>query len=253
GASGKKLGSGTTLPLALRRVQLAGGAIRIAEERRLDGSRFVFARMPDAIEIGRAPADDAALDAELARRMLAWAAPATLDEIAWWAGIGKRAARAAVDAIGAKHEIRKPLGEVWSLENEPGAKTSPATPHFLPFRDNYLLFRRSLLPLVDEPGGVEVLSWKNEPIPLAEADSLHQNAIVIGGRLRGVWEFDPEAAEVAWRLFLPATRSEKRDVAEAAESLGRWIRDELGDARFYAFDTAKTRAPRIAFARGERG
>jgi hypothetical protein len=233
GDAGKQLGFQTTLPLALRRLQVEGRIMRIGEERRLDGKRHVYRAWPKEVPLQAVPDD---LDVALAERFLAWAAPATADEFAWWAGIGKRAAKTAMAACGS------------TVPEAPHRETTGAAsqPLFLPFRDNYFQLHRSLLPFVDDPRGIELLDMQNKRAPLERLESLHHNAIVIDGELRGIWEYDPDAGKVVWRTF-----RKEHGVEPVAAILEAFIRDELGDHKFYALDHARARGPRITFVRDQ--
>jgi hypothetical protein len=230
GDAGKQLGFQTTLPLAIRRLQVEGRVMRIGEERRLDGKRHVYRAWPKEVPLEAVPDD---LDGALAERFLSWAAPATADEFAWWAGLGKRIAKAAIASCGAPVPA--------SSRRQLAARGSQ--PLFLPFRDNYFQFHRPLRQFVTEPRGIELLDMQNKPAPLERLESLHHNAIVIDGELRGIWEYDPEAGKLVWSTF-----RKERGVEEAALALEAFIRDELGDHKFYAIDHPRSRAPRIAFA-----
>src|SRR5262249_34686177 len=96
GAEGKKRGTTTTLPLALGKLQTSGRIRRVPVNGRLDQQRFAY--------IAWKPAPDTditedQLAVELARRFFRWAGPATQPQFSWWAGLGAKAARAAIDEL----------------------------------------------------------------------------------------------------------------------------------------------------------
>ena len=76
-----------------------------------------------------------------------------------------------------------------------------------------------------------------------EVEMLHHNAIVAGGVLRGIWEFDGE--NIVMKLFGKAPRGLDAAIAE----METFIREQLGDHKYYAFDTGATRMKRVEFVR----
>ncbi len=197
GEAGKQLGFATTLPVALRLLQLEGRVTRLAEERRLDGKLHFY--RPADFALGPPPDD---LDRALAERFVRWSGSAHIDDFAWWAGITKKAARAALAGLVAAGEgAAVPDGIV-----------------LLPFRDNHFALRHGTTP---------------EP---------HHNTIVADGALIGLWEYDHDNERIVARCQGKAPRA----LAAAIAALETFIRDELGDHFFYAFDRGATRSKRIA-------
>jgi hypothetical protein len=95
------------------------------------GDRFALTR--DWLEPRDAPDRDAAL-AELARRYLRGHGPATAADLAAWSGLGLRAARAGLEAIGGELEVD---GELVDLAGRAEPGVTPA--RLLPAFDPYLL------------------------------------------------------------------------------------------------------------------
>src|SRR5207253_1378797 len=155
GDAGKKLGFASTLPIALRLLQTEGRVMRLAEGFRLDAKRYFYRRWPESLPVG-APLRD--LDAELAQRFMTWAAPATVDDFAFWAGIGKTAAKKALSG-------RQP---------PPAVRGRKSGILLLPFRDNYFQLHRGLTEFAN---GIELLDFSNKPAPIEKLESLHHNAI----------------------------------------------------------------------------
>ena len=199
GEAGKKLGFTSTLPVALRLLQAQGRVIRLGEEMRLDAKRYFYRRWPASLRLEDEPDD---LDGELAKRFLNWAAPATVDDFAFFAGIGKTAAKKALSVGQAILPVRSPAKGVM----------------LLPFRDNYFELHRD---------------W--------DEVARRHNTIVLDGELRGIWEYDPDAEKIVWRTF-----QKTRGVEAAVAGTETFIREELGDHQFYAFDHGKTREVRLA-------
>jgi hypothetical protein len=91
-----------------------------------------------------------------------------------------------------------------------------------------------------------VFDGRGRPARIAELESIHNNAIVAGGRLAGVWEYDPEQEKIVWKTFQRVPVSLQRIMASKIEDLENFIRSELGDARLYSMDTGPKRRQRIA-------
>jgi hypothetical protein len=119
GDAGKRLGITSTLPAALKLLQVSGRVLRSTEDRRLDGKTQVYRRWPKDIDI--TPPPD--LDRALAQRFLAWAAPATIDDFAWWAGIGKRVAKEAMGPL----RLNEARGVLAQIANAPGMEPAGET------------------------------------------------------------------------------------------------------------------------------
>ena len=77
----------------------------------------------------------------------------------------------------------------------------------------------------------------------AASPTCPSHAILDRGRLVGLWEFDPDAQQIAWWAF-GANPKDKALVA-AVERTEAFVADDLGDARSFSLDSAKSRAPRI--------
>lgn len=202
GDEGKKIGYASTLPIALRLLQVEGRVFRVAEGFQLDANAFLYRRWPDSVALGKPPED---LDVALAERFVRWAAPVTVDDFAFWAGIGNSAAKKALAQI---PPIAVPSAD------PPGVV-------LLPFRDNYFSLHHG------------------------QIESIQHNGIVARGELRGIWEFDPHDERIAWRLF-----AKTRGVEAAVRETETYIREELGDHKFYPFDHGRTRERRLASVRG---
>ena len=186
GDAGKKLGFTSALPVALRLLQVQGRVLRLAEDFRLDAKRYFYRRWPDSIPVGKPPKD---IDVALAERFLAWAAPATSDDFAFWAGITKTAAKKAMSG-------RQP----------PPAVGKRRGIFILPFRDNYFTLHRDLTEFAK---GIKLLDMSNKPAPIEKLTTLHHNAIVVDGELRGIWEYDKDAEKIVWKMFRKAPGVEK--------------------------------------------
>jgi hypothetical protein len=219
GEAGKKLGDATTLPVALRRLVVGGEARRVPAGDRLDGNRFAWVRAESS---SIAAVREEEIDRELVARFLAWAGPSTRAEVAAWAGISQAAAKAAM----AELDLVAIPPDRWVRAQDRGdvLLAAPPSVHFLPFRDNYTFFRKTI-------GGPEV--------------STH-HLVVVHGIVAGMWEWEPEQQGIVWATLekLPA------ELAEQAKARAAWLADfvraDLGDVRFYALDNEKNRGKRLA-------
>ena len=225
GDAGKALGITSTLTAALKLLHAEGRVLRMTSEGKLDGRTHLYRIWPDEIDI--TPPGN--LDRALAQRYLTWAAPASIDDFAWWAGIGKRAAK---EAIG-------PL-RIDDVRTQPSRRDDEIM--LLPFRDNLFGLHRGLEPFVEDDDA-EVMDTGGKAVPAKDAQMLHHNAIVIGGVLRGIWEFDGD--RIVAKVFGEAPRG----IDDAIVKVEQFIREQLGDHKYYAFDSGATRAKRVDFVR----
>ena len=250
GEEGRKKGLTTTLPLALGPLQQAGEIRRIPTNGRLDQQRYRYARWsPNPLKGCRlTPAE---VHVELARRYFDWIGVATLKDFQWFSGLGVKASQAAVAPLGlapvetGSDLLGRPL-DIEALR----ATTAPAKPHYalIGSIDSLSLLRRDLPSLLDSADARrEVLGAKGGCAIGGLAD-LPSHAIVDRGRVVGLWEYDVETSSVAWWSFVKKTPALEAAVA-ATEA---FVRDELGDARSFSLDSAKSRAPRIAALRKAR-
>jgi hypothetical protein len=225
GDAGKRLGITSTLTATLKLLQAEGTILRTNAERRLDGRTHLFRRWPSEID-ATPPAD---LDPALALRFLSWSAPASVEDFAWWAGIGKRAAKEAMASL-----------RVDDIPIPPRRPDDTIT--LLPFRDNLLGLHRGLAPFLDDDDA-EVMDTSGRAVPAKDAEMLHHNAILANGMLCGIWEFDGE--RIVWKCF----GKPPRGLDAAIDEMETFIREQLGDHKYYAFDSGGTRAKRVEFVR----
>jgi hypothetical protein len=244
GHEGKKRGLQTTLPLALGWLQSHGLIRRIPLEGRLDRQRYAYGLwQPGPIT---APMEPAEVHAGLAARFLRWTGPATLAQFATWAGLGVKQAKQAVAAVGAVTLAGERLAlpeDVDAIENT----VVPSEPqvHFLGNLDSLYLHRRELSAhLHPDDHKRSVLTEKGLQAGGTLTD-LSNQAIVDRGRLIGVWDYDAQREELAWRTFRPANAA----VKAAAARTEAFVRDQLGDMRSFSLDSPDSRGMRLAAIR----
>jgi hypothetical protein len=239
---------------ALARLSIRGAVRRFSGEGRIDSPKYLYELVhpddrPDAAREGDLPAVAARLAAIFLRRN----GPATREDVTWWTGFTKTEVRDALEAIGAERlSIPGWAKETWLLTEDRAAwEAADARADdrvlMLPFRDPFIYSRRPPAVLTDD-GSATVLDWKAKPTRVGDVDTLHHHAIVYRDVVVGVWEYDPDAEEIVTRIW-GEKRGLTRRVEEAAADTSQFIREQLGDAKFYAADTATSREPRIAFCR----
>jgi hypothetical protein len=244
GHEGKKRGLANTLPLALGWLQSRGLIRRIPLEGRLDRLRYAYALWrPCPIETQLSPSD---LATALASRYLRWAGPARMTQFATWSGLGVKAAKQAFAAISAV-----PVDdERFILPEDAEALAAVRVPteqqvHFIGNMDGLLLPRRELSMLLhSDDHKRSILSEKGLQAGGTLSD-LSNQAIVDRGRIIGVWDYDAQREELAWRTFRPASAA----VIAAAVRCEAFVRDQLGDMRSFSLDSPDTRGMRLAAIR----
>lgn len=246
GDAGKKRGLTTTLPLALLHLQSTGDIRRVPTNGRLDQQRYLYARWPVNPLAARAWRDDE-LGVELARKFFDWTGPAPIDDFVTWSGLGVRAARAAVDALGLEplsgtdslctREVRDELAAF-----EPARAVRCVAVGSL---DNILHLRRSIPELLDARDRTLKIHGEKAMTAIGGLGDLPHHAILANGRLIGLWDYDLDRGSIAYALF-PGV---KVDVSETMAEAERFVRDELGDARTFSLDSPESRAPRVTSLR----
>jgi hypothetical protein len=236
---------------------MQGTVRRFSSEGRIDSPKYLYELMhPDDRPDAGGEADTPAVLARLVKIFLRRNGPAAVEDVTWWAGITKGDARAALAAVNAEPlSITGWTDKAWLLPEdrqawERAGADDDGRVALLPFRDPLIYSRRPPAVMTDDPSA-PVLDWKAKASRLGDVDSLHHHAIVAGGTLVGVWEYDADAEEVITRVW-SKHRGLASQVKTAAAATARFIREQLGDAKFYAADTRASRAPRIAFCRGQR-
>jgi hypothetical protein len=250
GDAGKKRGLTTTLPLALGLLQSRGEIRRVPTNGRLDQQRYAYAVWRPSPLAGVTLSDEQ-VALELGRRFYRWAAPATPAELAWWAGIGVKAARATVAEIGLVPVAEGDARLMFPDDREALlAFVRPKEPQIrlVGSLDNLAHPRREVASLLSEAhAAVEVWNEKKTEAAGSLSD-LPFHAIVDRGQLIGLWDYDPGASAIVWKTFGKATAA----VREEVKRVEAFIRDELGDARSFSLDSPESRAPRLSALRGAR-
>jgi hypothetical protein len=234
GPEGAKKGLTTTLPVALGLLQAAGKIRRVPVNGRIDQQRYKYTAWK-CLPSGSFT--------DLARCYFHWIGPAGVGEFQAFAGLGVKAAKAAVEPLG----LVEISGDLLMLPED---------------REEFLKFQAPKRPqysLVSSLDGIASLRgdtgglgrhWKGLLDPEDTEEELPGHAILDRGRLIGRWEFDTETGTIAWASFVPRDKALEKAVRE----MEAFVREDLGDARSFSLDSPKSRAPRIeklrALARG---
>jgi hypothetical protein len=107
--------------------------------------------------------------------------------------------------------------------------------------DGISLLRRDLKSLLTEEDQGQSVFAETGYKPLGGLADLPNHAILDRGRVVGLWEFDPNAGNIAWMTFIAPDRAMK----QAVERTQAYVRDQLGDARSFSLDSPKSRVPRV--------
>lgn len=242
GEEGKKRGQTTTLPLALGKLQSAARIRRLPVDGRLDNQRYKYTVWsPSPLEGGTMSKEEAYQ--RLARLYFQWIGPASLANFQWFSGLGVKASKAAVEGLGL--EPLEEGSELLILPEDREEVFSYRAPKdeqvaLIGSIDGLVHLRRDLVMHLDERDrGQEMQGEKLYTV--GGVQDLSNHGIFDRGRLIGLWEYDPQAREIAWRTFSPPTQA----VKEAVERTQAFVRDQLGDARSFSLDSPESRKPRL--------
>lgn len=249
GEAGKKIGLSSPLPVALRLLEFRGRIERTLPGGRVDSERYEWrlaARSPfTGADI---PADAPGRLTELARIFFRGAAPATVKEFAEWSALSQRDARAAIEAAGLEPlAIDGHAEEAFGFPEDRVELPPAKTVHLLSFQDSYVTDHGGPAVLCDaaQHGRVVPLWGSSKPSTLGEAKHMSLRPVLIGDRLAGFWEYDPDRRQVAVGLF--EEKNALPQVLHEAEALGAFIRDELEHGRSFSLDTDDALRERAAF------
>jgi hypothetical protein len=239
GEEGKKKGVTTTLPLALGELQSTGDIRRVPVNGRFDQQRYQYALwQPSPLRAFKVSPEE--VHTELARRYFGWIGPASLADFQTFAGIGVKAAKAALESLKLEPIDIAPGDQRFFLPGDRArfdAFKSPKEPRY-----SLLGSIDSLLLLRDFKHAVDAKDLATQKLDLRDLPS---HAIVDRGRLIGLWEYDQPTESIAWVSFVKKDKTLKLAVTRTEA----FVRDQLRDARSFSLDSPKSRAPRITALR----
>lgn len=248
GDEGKKRGIGTTLPMVLGLLQTEGRIRRIPANGLFDNQRFKYALWdPSPTEASGLSLEEAQV--EFARLFFVWIGPATRASFQGVAGLGVKAAEAAIAPLGLK-----PLeeGSDWLGFPEDGEAFRsfrvPAEPRYVLASnlDNLThLHWGKLAEFVDEADRGRPTFGSKGITNLGSLSDLESHPIYDRGWLIGLWEFDGEAGEIVWTSFVEPNA----DLKAAVRRMEEYGQNQLGDIRSFSLDSPERRRPRLAALR----
>ncbi len=203
-ALGRKAPEGAGLSAILGRMGREGRIVRAEVRGGARSQSYEYARMADWMSLPEErPSKEEALRA-LASLWLAANGPATSGDLAWWAGVSKRDAGAALAAIGVRAVKVKGLeGEIVAtpelLDDLARAPEADDEVHLLPLWDSYLMAHEDRRRYLDAA---------REPYVVDPAGNV-TNVVLRGGRVAGVWDLDGERLLYAPFGTLPSRRLEE--------------------------------------------
>lgn len=251
GEEGKKKGLTTTLPLALGRLQTRGQIRRVPVNGRLDQQRYKYVNWTPN-PLATHPESRETAFTELARRFFGWVGPATLGEFQWFAGLGVKTTKQAVEPLGLVPA--EPGGDRLLLPDDAAAYKAFEAPSKAQYAlvsslDRIAANRRELASMLDPKDRERPVMVDTSTKPIGALVDLPSHAILDRGRVVGLWEFDVDTGSIVWATF-----DGKRDkgLAAAVEESEAYVREDLGDARSFSLDSPKSRAGRLAALRAMR-
>ena len=244
GAEGKKKGLTTTLPLALGRLQTEGRIRRVPVNGRLDQQRYAYVAWTPS-PLAAYPESLEAAFTELARRFFRWVGPATLGEFQWFAGLGVKTTKQAVEPLGL---VPMEPGSDRLLAPDDAAAfrelEAPATPQYslVSSLDPITANRREMQSLIDDKDRERTVMVDAASKPVGGLADLPSHAILDRGQIIGLWEFDVTSGSIVWATF---GRRKDKSLVAAVEETEAFVRDQLGDARSFSLDSPKSRVARL--------
>jgi hypothetical protein len=168
--------------------------------------------VPDSRELSR----EESL-AELARRYFASHGPATVHDLAWWAGLTVAEARSGLEAAMPGLISEEIAGkEYWMTSDAPGHMAyDRSSVHLLPAFDEYLLGYKDRTAVLTVEDGPRVVPGKN---------GVFLPTIVVGGRVAGTWKRRLKKSSIDIQLspFTDLGDADERAI-EAARSYGDFV------------------------------
>ena len=184
------------------------------------GSQPTFALLDEWVPKSRALAQDEAL-AELALRYFRGHGPASVRDLAWWAGITLGDARTGVAMVASSLEETK-VGESTQFVARDAATAPRAkrSVHLIPGFDEYLLGYTDRSVALDPAHATVIVPGNN---------GMFMPTIVAGGRVVGTWKPSKTAkgTVVLPQPFAPLSESDARALAVASKRYVQFVR---GDA-----------------------
>jgi hypothetical protein len=229
-------------------LQTEGKLRRVPTNGRLDQQRYKYVSWSPNPLTNYPESLDAAFT-ELARHFFRWVGPATLGEFQWFAGLGVKTTKQAVEPLGLVSA--EPGSDRLLLPDDAKAFAAfkvPAKPAYalVSSLDPITANRREMQSLLDTRDRARTVVVDATAKPVGGLADLPSHAILDRGRIIGLWEFDVDSGSIVWATF---ERQKDRALDATIEETQAFVRDQLGDARSFSLDSPKSRAARIASLR----
>jgi hypothetical protein len=212
GEEGKKKGLTTTLPAGLGRLQSRGEIRRVPTNGRLDQQRYRYALWrPNPLAKCRLTEEEART--ELARRFFRWIGPATMAEFQWYAGLGAKAAKTAVEPLQLKSSGEDSDRLLFDEDLDALRDFKPprhARYALVSSLDGISHLRRDVHGLLSEEDTRRKVFFERGAKEAGSLSDLENHAILDRGRLVGLWDFDVESASIVWMSSSRRTRTWSR-------------------------------------------
>ncbi|MEO6597792.1 MAG: crosslink repair DNA glycosylase YcaQ family protein [Planctomycetota bacterium] len=255
GERGKKAGVSSALPPALRQLEFAGKIARLPVEGRLDHEKYVWRpTTTDPFAAADLPCDNDQLHGRLLTRFLGFAGASDLGAFCAWSGLTQRDAKAALPHAEFVPVNAKNLGagamasaEIETLLRR--AERAADAIAFLPFEDNLVHLTGGLSPfVVEEMHNLSVPTWgKGKTMqPLGSTRHAMFRSILADGRIRGFWEYDPDASDLVTHLFDPPAKPVRTAIEAAATETATFLREQIGHGRSFSLDSDDELRRRVA-------
>ncbi|MHC4077981.1 MAG: DNA glycosylase AlkZ-like family protein [Planctomycetota bacterium] len=211
-ALGNKAPRGTGLSSVLAKMSREARIVRTAVRGGARSQAYEYARMADWIDLPEERPSLAKALKALARPWLLANGPATAADLAWWAGVSKHDAAAALNAIGARPVTVKDMpgaNREELLANKELLGDFAKVPrndeiHLVPCWDSYLMAHRDRSRYLDDA---------HRPLVLDKMGNF-THAVLRGGRVCGIWDLDGTTL-----LHAPFEKISRRALEVAAQQL----------------------------------
>lgn len=243
GDIGKKVGLSSPLPVALRQLEFSGKLVRTPIADSLDTEVYRWSvPKPVPRRFGLKPVD---CYQQVTERFLNWFGPATVKHMADWIGVPQRAIKQALEQLPTRElTIEGHAKQAVLLDQDYALLTDvPAPKHiaFLPFGDNVIHLHGGPAAMIDPAyHDLEVRVWggRGRRTTIGTCNHLGYRSILVGDKVVGFWEYDPQADEVVTCYFGGSPpRGSKTALKRALDELHTAICHELGHARSFSLDT----------------
>ncbi len=246
GERGKKVGVSSPLPPALRQLEFAGRIARIPVEGRLDHEKYVWhPTTVDPFASAGLPEEPERLHGQLLTRFLDFAGVTELPAFCAWSGLTQRDAKAALPHAQFEPVLAAGLGQGAMATAALGTllravdRADEATA-LLPFEDNLMHQAGGLASFVAPPfHALPVPTWgegKRVLHPLGSSRHVLFRSILADGRIRGFWEYDPDARAVVTHVFDPPAKAARAAIEEVAAETSTFLREQIGHGRSFSLD-----------------